>query len=284
MATSFLHWNINRKAGFENEVAKLVNMDDIKADILLLVEAENVDDNEINKLTGLTRLKVEDWKETELTPRFYSKLPLDVFQLFEIHDSSRYVFARLNIAEEKEIIICGLHIPSKLTVNEKTQYSDARQIALFISDMKTRSNVGHNRFLVFGDFNMNPFEPGMIEPDGFNAVLSTTEALNEQRTEFYKKFDYFYNPMWSYLGDRNYLTGDLKLAGSYYFRKTRDVTLTFWNVFDKVIIRPSIIDIFDFSSIKIIDDNGIEKLVTTDFQLRDDSFSDHLPLTFKLFI
>lgn len=283
MAISFLSWNIDRKTGFETEIAELCNDSGINADILLLLEAENVDDSEIERRTGLRRTKVEDGTETNLTPRFYSKLTTDEFELFEVHRTYRLVFARLNVNEQEEIIVGGVHMPSKLDCNEKTQYSDARQIVLDLQAMKGRKGVGHNRFLLFGDFNMNPFEPGMIEPDGFNAVLSLDEALNGNRTEWYKRFDYFYNPMWSFMGDRDRITGKKKLPGTYYFRKTRDVTLTFWNVFDKVIVRPEIADLVDYQSLRILQGGGdIESLVNEDFALRDEAYSDHLPITFKL--
>lgn len=282
MATSFLYWNINQKANFENEIATLADSQDINPDILLLVEASKVDDNKIEKLTGLKRLKIIDESETELTPRFYSKLPINQFQILEVHSTYRIVFTRLLKNESEEIIIGGVHLPSKLETTEDTQYKDARQIALDLKDMKVREDINHNRFLLFGDFNMNPFEKGMIEPDAFNAVLSTNEALNDERTNWYKKFDYFYNPMWSFLGDRNFITGEPKLPGSYYFRKTRDVTLTYWNIFDKVIMRPSIINQFDFSTLKIIEHNGIEKYINANFRIKDEAYSDHLPITFKL--
>ena len=169
-------------------------------------------------------------------------------------------------------------------MNEDTQYKDARQLALDFRDMKLRKDVDIMNFLLFGDFNMNPFEKGMIEPDGLNAVLSAHEALNEERVNWYKKFDYFYNPMWCFLGDRNYLTGEFRLPGSYYFRKTRSVLQTYWNVFDNVIMRPSVIKIFDFSSLKIIDHIGIESLVKENYRLKEEVYSDHLPITFKLFL
>jgi len=282
MGTSFLYWNINRKSGFEQEIAKLTSKADINADILLLVEASKVDDKEIESLTGLKRINVNTGIDKELTPRFYSKLSINEFQLLEVYYTHRIVFARFNKKGSKEIIIGGLHLPSKLEVNSKTQYKDARQIAADLKTMKERIDIKHNRFLLFGDFNMNPFEDGMIEPDAFNAVLSTKVSIKEKRTDWYKKFDYFYNPMWSFFGDRNHNTGAEKIPGTYFLSKTRDTTLTYWNMFDKVIMRPNIMDEFDFSSLKIIEHNGTESLINDDFSIKKRKFSDHLPITFKL--
>lgn len=282
MSVSFLSWNVNRKKDFETEISRMVLDKEIEADILLLLEAENVNDAEIESLTKLKRVSINDGTETNLTPRFYSKLSMDEFQLLEIHSTYRLTFARLNVNGHDEVIVGGVHMPSKLECNVETQYKDARQISLDLKTMKERKDIGHNRFLLLGDFNMNPFEPGMIEPDAFNAVLSADEALNNQRTDWYRRYDYFYNPMWSFMGDRNHITGEKKLPGSYYFRKTRNVTLTFWNVFDKVILRPSIIDLLDYESLRIIEKNSIETLVNDDYSLKDEAFSDHLPITFKL--
>ncbi|MBI9041965.1 hypothetical protein [Lutibacter sp.] len=282
MSISFLSWNIDRKKNFEEEISRLVLDEEIEADILLLIEAENVDDSLIESYTKLKRIFVNDGRETNLTPRFYSNLSIDEFQLVEIHDTKRITFARLNIDGQEEIIVGGVHLPSKLECNSETQFKDARRISLDLKTMKDRKDIGHNRFLLLGDFNMNPFEPGMIEPDAFNAVLSADEALNNQRTDWYKKYDYFYNPMWSFMGDRNYITGERKLPGSYYFRKTRDVTLTYWNVFDKVILRPSLINLLDYKSLRIIEKNNIETLINDDYSLKDEAYSDHLPITFKM--
>ena len=49
-------------------------------------------------------------------------------------------------------------------------------------------------------------------------------------------------------------------------------------------MRPSVIDLFDFSSLKIIEHDGIEGLVEDNYRLRDEAFSDHLPVIFKLII
>jgi hypothetical protein len=43
------------------------------------------------------------------------------------------------------------------------------------------------------------------------------------------------------------------LPGSFYYKKTSDVTQIYWNVFDKVIVRPQLIDAVDYSSLKIIE-------------------------------
>ena len=282
MATSFLYWNINKRINFENEIATLANNVDINADVLLLIEASRVNDIELERLTGLKRLKVIGESETDLTPRFYSKLPFDEFQILEVHYTHRIVFVRLNKKKSEEIILGGVHLPSKLETNTKTQYKDARQVAADLKTMKERKDINHNRFVLFGDFNMNPFEDGMIEPDAFNAVISSNLSKKEKRTDWYKKFDYFYNPMWSFFGDRNYLTGEEKTPGTYFLSKTRDTTLTYWNMFDKVIMRPGIIDLFDFTSLKIIDNNGNESFINSDFSIKKRKFSDHLPITFKL--
>ena len=84
MGTSFLCWNINKKRNFEAEIARIVLLPEIVADILLLIEAENVNDEEVENLTTLKRIQVNDngnEPDYELTPRFYSRLSIKEFQL-----------------------------------------------------------------------------------------------------------------------------------------------------------------------------------------------------------
>jgi len=274
MEIKFLFWNINNKDdSFISEIAKLTS----DVDILLLAENSNIDDTIIEQHLGLKKVTYINPKKDEgkLTPKFYSKFQLNEFEHIYTISSKRAVLTSLKLNNIDEIIIGGIHLPSKLETTISEQTMIARNCVREIEEIETIRK--HSRTIIFGDFNINPFEPGMIEPDAFNATLSSQIAKKISREFQFRKHKYFYNPMWSFLGDRDYKTGDYKIPGSYYFKKDYS-----WNMYDKVIMRPEMIDIFDFSSLKIIEDLGNEKLVDNDFFIKSDSYSDHLPLKFKI--
>ena len=66
---------------------------------------------------------------------------------------------------------------------------------------EAEEQVGHTRTVIVGDFNMNPFEPGMAGILGFQAVMDRRIAQRITRTVDRKEYSFFYNPMWSRLGD-----------------------------------------------------------------------------------
>lgn len=273
MEVKFLSWNINKKpAQFISKIKKIIT----NIDILLLIENTQVSDSVIEQELGLKRLNSKiNINETEFTPKFYSKFDENEFEFVGISVSKRLVFTSLKFYNTEEVIICGIHFPSKKNYNELQQLEIAKEYVLEIEDLeKIKSNT---KTLIFGDFNMNPYELGMSEYSAFNATLSEFEAKKKIKEFHYKKYSYFYNPMWSFLGDRNHLTGEKKIPGSYYYNQK-----PYWNIFDKVIMRPDIIDFFDFSSLKLIENLGDEKIVNDNFFIDTNEYSDHLPLSFKI--
>ncbi len=59
--------------------------------------------------------------------------------------------------------------------------------------------MGHERTLIVGDFNLNPFDDGMIFPSGFGAMM--TKGLVRKTREAHDRYSgRFYNPIWARLG------------------------------------------------------------------------------------
>ena len=66
---------------------------------------------------------------------------------------------------------------------------------------RAEEKAGHRHTIVIGDLNMSPFEPGMVAANGFHAVSDKNIAAKGSRVVQGTEFDFFYNPMWSCLGD-----------------------------------------------------------------------------------
>ena len=118
---------------------------------------------------------------------------------------------------------------------------------------------------------MNPYESGMVSPAGFNAVMTQNIAKKQQKTFQFKKYPYFYNPMWGLFGDSS--TG---VPGSYYYPQE-----PYWNIFDQVLIRPELIPHFSIQDLEIISFCKNENFLN-DAGVIDKNISDHLPLKFAL--
>ena len=96
------------------------------------------------------------------------------------------------------------------------------------------------RSIVFGDFNMNPFEPGMIHHEGFHALPS---QQMDTEIEFYgSPYKTFYNPTWEKYGDFEIdkHTVRQKPSGSYFTKNSSDINY-YWYLFDQVILRKDLI-------------------------------------------
>jgi hypothetical protein len=82
--------------------------------------------------------------------------------------------------------------------------------------------------------------------------------------------------MWAHFGERP--NGP---PGTFY--KPRSTPLSyFWNVFDQVLIRPSLLDAFSDESLHILTTAGDAPLVRTSGRPDKAAASDHLPILFQI--
>jgi hypothetical protein len=124
---------------------------------------------------------------------------------------------------------------------------------------------------------MNPFETPMVSTIGFNATKSSDIALKKKRVVQGNEYPYFYNPMWSLFGDL-YSTP----SGTYFYQKAEHVNVK-WNIFDQVLLRPSLIPFFEKPSLKIISQLRTGESLLDAKQIPDSNkYSDHLPIIFTL--
>ncbi|ASZ12361.1 endonuclease/exonuclease/phosphatase family protein [Chitinophaga pendula] len=272
-----LFWNINERPTFES-VIRDISTD---VDILLLAEATGIDDAMLERLTGLRRVcSVFPGDHGHYTPKFFSREAGFTLSHVSVSPTGRLVHAVLHVPGFEEIMVSGLHFPSKLYYQGATQSDLANIYANYLTEMEVQR--GHKRTIVIGDFNMNPFEHGMISPHGFNATLSRVIAQRSARTFHYNKYDYFYNPMWSFLGDHEMASGQLKQPGSFYYHTTTDSEAIYWNVFDIVLLRAAVIDHLVMGSIRYLTAKNGHTFVNAGGEPDDVGYSDHLPLSFHL--
>lgn len=268
---NFLFWNTNRKPLIK-EIANIAKYHNI--DVILLAE------HNLNDVDLLLELNSESLDYHLPNPIFQSNR-IKVFTKFDNHFiipvanelDNRFTCFKIKFPIIEEILVFGVHLPDGRNYQPDSIRSYAGRIARRIKEIEKEQNLTNT--IIVGDFNMNPSDAGMVDAESFHAIMDSEIAKKESRIVSNKQYDYFYNPMWSLYGD----IGN-NVAGSYFYKNAEPVNYH-WNVFDQVLLRPSLIDNFEKDSLRFVDSDG-EKSLLTKRGIPDEKYSDHLPLIFTL--
>jgi hypothetical protein len=268
-STKFLFWNINRQpvASLIAELATLHQVDVVvlaesatsKAEMLMVLNRDTA--NRFRYAPGLSRriTMFTRFSRRFLRPRF----------------ESDYLSIRaLELPGRDAVLVAAVHLSSKLWRSNESQIVGCVEVAQEI--IRVEDRAGHRRTVLVGDFNMNPFEVGMVSAGGFNAVTSRAIASRYTRTVHGREYPFFYNPMWSHFGDSRSET-----AGSYYYDAGEHVNY-YWHLFDQVLLRPELAARFRPDWLQIIKAIGPRSLVTDDGRPNSAVASDHLPIVFEV--
>ncbi|MCD8188988.1 MAG: hypothetical protein LUD78_01980 [Clostridiales bacterium] len=172
-----------------------------------------------------------------------------------------------------DYILCGIHLNSKLFSDHEAH----REILIeqIIHDIKsTEQELGMSKTVVVGDFNMNPFDSSCVDARYFHGLPIYEETRRKSRKIAGQDFMMFYNPMWNLLGDFE------KPYGTYYYAGN-DTVNTFWNLYDQVIIRPSLRPRFVDQSLRILTETEETSLLGKNGHPKR-GISNHLPITFEI--
>lgn len=268
-----LFWNTFKQPLYE-EVRKLVHEHDIN----ILIVIENTGDSKIH----LNFLKSLDNNFRIVNQPIFNKVQmftsLQNIDIKEIHGHGRYGIYHLTSNFSKDIILGIVHFPSKVNWGDS---SDHFGLCVEMNkDLELKElELGHSRTLLLGDFNMNPFEMGLINATGLNNTSSREIARTETRSVLTHSYKYFYNPMWNFFGE--YSKGDV--PGTHYFNTYKYVNIH-WNIYDQVMLRPQLLDNFDENKLEIITKIEQIPLIKTINNITrvNKEISDHLPIKFSL--
>jgi hypothetical protein len=182
-----------------------------------------------------------------------------------------HTIRRVKLPGIPEILLCGVHLHSRLRMDEASLSFAAVELARAVEDVETRRN--HQRTVLVGDFNMDPYEHGMVAANALHGMMSSRSARKRTRTIDKRDYSMFYNPMWAYLGERHGSP-----PGTYRYWSAKHV-LREWHAFDQVLLRPQLIDWFPPGELRVLDRIGQTSLVSA---AGYPAVSDHLPLVFEL--
>jgi len=266
---TFLFWNLNKKP-LQSNIKNIV--DKYEVDILMFAECDIPPEILLRTLNQDSVLyhyvpKIGCQKITIVT-----RFPSDWIKARQ--ETDYLTIRHLRLPGLRDILLAIMHFPSKLYWKDHSQASECFIVANMIKEAE--EEAGHSRSILVGDFNMNPFEYGVVSAVGFNAVMTRGIADKKSRMVKGREYPFFYNPMWNYLGDET--PGP---SGSYYYSFYEHFGY-FWNMFDQVLVRPELLTCIDKNFVKILDSDGSVSLLNSQGIPDSDKVSDHLPILFKI--
>lgn len=290
MEIKCLFWNLKdlynkERLDFLNEVSK-------DYDIIILAEAYGAMIN--TSIIGFSLIQPMQTSGREWI-KFFKNDSSTSFKLTRVKElfHKRIVVASLKISAKMDINILGVHLNSKTGLDEKTQLllndKAAQEIHQFLREV-------NNRAILIGDFNHNPFEVFINSSLTLNSIPNRDLVKKlRYRTHTRKRKTIFYNPMWNFLGDHDFVNNTPKYNGTFFYKndKHKIVDQLHWNLLDQVLVSEPIIDCLNPNMIQIINEYVNTKLGKT-ISFTDEQFyklnntymnpdlSDHLPLKFTI--
>lgn len=264
---NFLYWNAGNHnissyiadACIENDINVLILSEHKNVDVSYLLrklknsnmiyEVERVDKDSRIMLLHNTKKQINIINESPYYSVFNIKDGEEKYLLFTVHLPSRYSQERID-----------LNMYASQVLREFEQFEEIR---------------GTEKSIVVGDFNMNPFDDGMVSALSFNAVMCPKIAERKSRKVLHEERKFYYNPMWNLMGNSSNLC-----KGTFYY--SSETKSYYWYTYDQVILRPDLIDKFDMNELKIIDIVNNRKLTTEKAIPDKKRISDHLPIKFKM--
>jgi hypothetical protein len=268
--TAFLFWNLNRK-NLQSSVVDVVATHAI--DVLMLVESGISPKPFLDEVNSARR---GDWyyalsiccERVEVFTRFPAEFASAV------HEKERFTIRHLRPPGRTDILLAIVHLSSKRYWDEASQGFECVPLSDAIKD--TEQRIGHSRTVLVGDFNMSPFENGMVSAAGLHGVMTRQIACKGFRKVQSREYPFFYNPMWNLMGDEP--PGP---PGTHYYAETGHRAF-FWHMFDQVLVRPDLLDRFDTRNLRVLEWVDHTPLLDAVGLPDKELASDHLPLLFQV--
>lgn len=259
---NFLFWNVNRQK-IDNTIVDLVIENN--TDLLILAEYE-YNTVDLLKLFNDKNKPMHQYTNIPKRDRLKIFTTFSTSKIKRVADEHHYLALMVPHENLGYITLFAIHFFSKL--HRKAPDFLIKSIKFSNDIIEIEKRVTSKKTVLCGDFNMNPFEQGMVITGGLHAFPTKIEAKKIKRTHDYEEYEMFYNPMWRLMGEDETL-------GTYYY-SAQDSEGLYWNYFDQVIVRPELID--NLENLSIIKSTATETLATDEKIL----VSDHLPITFSI--
>jgi exonuclease III len=198
---------------------------------------------------------------------FCKRLTLD---MSEVHSGSRTSVREFKIGSHR-LLLALVHGVDIRNYDLATRQSFAQSLAEEMRFVEKEQNT--SKLVMLGDFNMNPYDSGMTLAAGLNAMMTRSCVAPGFRQHINARYEFYYNPMWSLLGDNTAgpagTVYDISSQGPYG-----------WSMLDQVLIHHSIVEFFH--DVEIIDKAGEFSLKNARGRPDSNRVSDHFPILVNL--
>jgi hypothetical protein len=267
-------WNVNEKAAALRHLPCLAASEGV--DAFLLAECGEFKGQALLAAAGLAASGYREAENGVSKVRALTRLaPVDFIHRFSTisGDLAVWTFRAPGLLPPGEILLAGVHLLSKAGgASEVDQAMAATEVIRELNGVE--DGRGHRYTALVGDFNMHPYDQGMTSVAGFHALM--TRKLTEADDRRYRRQDRrrFYNPMWGLFGDRS--PGP---AGTYHWVSSVAHN-PHWAMLDQILLRKDMMN--RLTDLRILDGDGVHRLVDGDDFPDAELFSDHLPVLFRL--
>ncbi|MCA9115786.1 MAG: endonuclease/exonuclease/phosphatase family protein [Planctomycetaceae bacterium] len=266
---TFAFWNLNQKVTQE-AIRDFARESD--ADVVVLAENPHPVGDLLKVMNrGTDRLYSQDAGHSDrltLLTRF------DPSRFHLVTDRPGIAIRHYQLPLGASFLVVAVHLASKMWKQTEDHVQLGAWLGRSINEAEVR--FGHSRTIVIGDLNMNPFEAGVVGSEGLHAVMDRRIAVGGSRKIQGESRAFFYNPMWSLLGD-----GDDKPPGTYFYNSGNPVNY-YWNTFDQILLRPSLLKFLGPDGISVVTQLGGQSLLTAAGRPNQQTHSDHLPVVCRL--
>lgn len=274
-------WNIDAKNKNEDKSDFLVDFC-IERSLDILVLAESSEKTNTSFLLKINNINSQSTSKFKLI--YSEKEKLKVFSRYEEtiftdyssnYKSTRWLIHNISIPSKLKINLVSVHLNSQRSWSESSLNLECVNLARDIIEIERLTNCEET--IIIGDFNLNPFNDGLVAANGLNAVADLNSITKNQKGRevdgvFYK---FFYNPMWNFFGN------NILPLGTYYYRNSGHVSIE-WHIFDQILIRPSLHEYLKYPYVEIIHSLKSGSLLTKSDRPNEIKYSDHLPILLNL--
>ena len=263
---TFMFWNLHNNP----ETFPIINciLDEYDVDICILTEYPQNDISSYSIKEGYLL-----YTSPSVNHKMYFIHKKDINLNIGQDIDNRMSLRNISLDNEMKINLISCHLHDKIYNPEEDRKYIFRHYSNKIIEFEEEKECDNT--IIVGDLNIDPYDTIMFSADIFNTTMNKKIARNIQRRFQGHDYKYFYNPMWKFFNDSNYL-----ISGTYYYSKNQLVSYK-WHIFDQVLIRPSLIRKFDEDKLKIITTVSSYRLLKNNGAINK-NISDHLPIVFSI--